>query len=332
MGTVKYKAFTPSWEAYLGCGISFQTNLGRDITDFLGTEYNPATEIIPGEQCGAEQTFAASSGQAVVLLGTTTAPINSDGVRKVSVSSVVAELLNYICEDCPSGTYKATTGTGSCTACPTDKTSSTGSSASSDCACHAGYTPDAVTAQCTACPAGTYKEAPPSNNPCSVCPKGVGQTSPAASVSPSQCVCQSGYGGAACSVCDAGKYKPMLGDQECYPCVSGRTSPAGSADQNACACKSGYNSITGIPTCLKCPVKIKSFYAQYLYRVVFESQSDPDGVGGAGGSPHEFTINSGEYIMSMSYQEFIADWQTYLGCRYLGGAPAGDPSLFFLLL
>lgn len=301
----------------MGCGISFHTNFGRSITDFIGTEYDASTEIIPGDQCGAEQTFAASSDQAVVSLETITAPVNSEGKRKVSVSRVVEEPINYVCVDCASGTYKTVTGTGSCTTCPPkSSTSGVGSSSLDDCTCNAGYTPDVVTGECTACPVGTYKAAPPSRSACTSC--GTGRTTTdVARISALECTCAEGYGGANCVLCEAGKYKPLIGNQECYQCVPGRTSPPGSSAQSACTCKPGYTSVTGVATCQDCPVKIKSFHAQYLYRVIFESQSDPDGVGGAGGTWHEYDINHGEYILSMSYQPFIADWQTYLGCRYL---------------
>ena len=284
--SVRYRAFTPDWENYLGCGVSFHTNLGRAITDFVGTYYNDPS------LCGVEQTFTADSNLFVVAVTSATAPVNDKGIAKKTITGLVtAPKQQYLCYDCPGGTYKSSTGTEPCTTCPPKSTTSGGAASADACVCNSGYTRDAATAQCTECPVGTYKAAP-SNIACTSC--GTGRTTFVnGSMSASNCTCMKGYGGPSCGLCGTGKYKPLVGIQECYPCVYGRTSPPGSEEQSACACKSGYVSVTEVPTCQDCPVKIKAFYAQYLYRVIFESQSDPKGVGGAGGTWHEFNINQG---------------------------------------
>ena len=103
---VRYYAFTAAWEDYLGCGISFHTNLGNGYTAFLsGTKYQDASV------CGPLQTFSATAGNMITSVVVTTAAANADGFSKRSVTGIVQVPVDYNCSNCLAGTYKSAAGT-----------------------------------------------------------------------------------------------------------------------------------------------------------------------------------------------------------------------------
>jgi hypothetical protein len=72
------------------------------------------------------------------------------------------------CTICPSGTYKNSSGSATCTNCTANANSLLGSTNVSDCSCKPGYTGPDV-GPCVACAAGTFKNVSGSAA-CSVCP------------------------------------------------------------------------------------------------------------------------------------------------------------------
>ncbi|EKX32041.1 hypothetical protein GUITHDRAFT_121788 [Guillardia theta CCMP2712] len=151
-----------------------------------------------------------------------------------------------------------------------------------DCACLPGYTG----ADCTACPAGWYKELY-GDSPCIQCPAGLFQPSTGSSVcrscginqysgvaalsctpcpantisnesNPSiyGCVCKMGYGALdpnQCSLCVPGKYKSSNALELCTDCPSNRVSPYGSTTQFHCVCRAGYYRDSNF-YCQPCPL------------------------------------------------------------------------------
>ena len=143
-----------------------------------------------------------------------------------------------------------------CEACPNHTHSEEGSTAIADCVCNAGYT-GLDGAECSACPAGTFKSfngssaclacatgkvspaiGATSEQTCNVCPvntyaadnSSLCITCPANSISHAgssrvlDCVCNRGhYGsdGAPCSSCIAGSYKDVNGSAPCTSCPIG---------------------------------------------------------------------------------------------------------------
>ena len=91
------------------------------------------------------------------------------------------------CEACEEGKFKATPGTDPCVnQCPPNTNSASGSDAVTDCVCNAGYTADADGQECTACPAGSFKEEKGATE-CDACEAGT-YSSATASVSSETCV------------------------------------------------------------------------------------------------------------------------------------------------
>ena len=179
------------------------------------------------------------------------------------------------CLPCPAGTFKSSTGSGSCATCPVNSNSSLGSSL---CTCIVGYTgPDG--SLCTACAPGTFKDQPGSAT-CTTCPEYSDSLS--ASSSRRACKCNSGATGSdggPCHPCEAGKFKTQPGNAWCTSCMSGKysdipgataasscnlcpprsDSPSGSGRVSACRCNVGATGIDGGP-CSACAAgKYKSF-------------------------------------------------------------------------
>jgi len=185
------------------------------------------------------------------------------------------------CTQCAAGKYSAENGEISkttCTDCPSNTYSPSGSGRLTNCTCIKGYTPlspgnDGVA--CDACVAGTFKDVNGSAE-CTQCAAGEYSTATAAtSVStcmdcPSDsysgtgsgvltdCICNKGYNGkdgGACSACFVGTYKDVNGSSSCIRCSPGQYSNLKAATTMA-TCKScprdTYNASDN-SLCLACP-------------------------------------------------------------------------------
>ena len=159
------------------------------------------------------------------------------------------------CTACPTGKYKATTGSGSgCMLCESDLASSTGvfDSASPYCVCRAGYV--LANGVCVACQVGTYKEQQGNSTPgcasflAGCCECGQFQTTlgAASSVALADCVCMHGHGvqdpnNFACVPCPRGTYKEGFDRHACAACpVNTDTLQVGAFDAQECVSRAGY--------------------------------------------------------------------------------------------
>jgi hypothetical protein len=99
------------------------------------------------------------------------------------------------CSLCGAGTYKNSTRSGACDACPPGKTSPAGSEAEADCRCVPGHGVAAgapPSAPCLPCPSGSF--APGGNQPCESCGWGTVTEPPAAAEGPESCRCDAARG------------------------------------------------------------------------------------------------------------------------------------------
>ena len=160
------------------------------------------------------------------------------------------------CQACPAGTYKRMAGTSACRACQANSRSD---AASALCRCNAGYTANTGDV-CVACVAGTYKNATGSAA-CVACAQR--RNSVAAATNVTQCICDISYTqvenaaltfdvvyAQACVACDVGKFKPLIGVQECTPCGQNQSSLAASP---ICSCVAGFTGPDGGP-CSECAI------------------------------------------------------------------------------
>jgi hypothetical protein len=168
----------------------------------------------------------------------------------------------YQCPACVNGKYKSTSGSASCTSCPTnsDTGGNTGSTSQSACVCLAGYSGNAASGStgCTACAVGTYGAATNQNSQtCASCPTS-STTSGTGSTSQSACVCLAGYGGNAasgssgCDQCSAGKYSEA-GVGSCTDCGKGKYSLIAASSCRNCVAGKFANQV-GLSECTACPV------------------------------------------------------------------------------
>jgi len=173
------------------------------------------------------------------------------------------------CTQCAAGKYSAENGEISkttCTDCPSNTYSPSGSGLLTNCTCIKGYTPvslgnDGVacsacvagtfkdvngTAECTQCAAGEYSTATAATSvsTCIDCPSNT--YSPSGSGRLTNCTCIKGYtplspgnDGVACDACVAGTFKDVNGSAECTQCAAGEYSTATAA--------------TSVSTCMDCP-------------------------------------------------------------------------------
>jgi len=116
--------------------------------------------------------------------------------------------------------------------------------------------------QCIPCAAGTYKDAP-STQPCTECPDS--STSPEASTNVQNCTCNAGFtgdDGAACTACEAGKYKAESGSAACTNCDAGKySSKTNSTTASDCiSCLQGSNSDAGSTTETDCLCDAGTYY------------------------------------------------------------------------
>jgi len=144
------------------------------------------------------------------------------------------------CINCPTGKYKDTTGSESCSLCAAGKylpmEESTSSSA------------------CIKCPAAKYSSA--SRVTCALCP--LDSTSSVSSDDVTDCLCNAGYTGlddGACLECVAGQYKQILGSVECTLCGAEKYSEVvGAVSSATCSlCSQGTYSMTDRNQCQACP-------------------------------------------------------------------------------
>jgi hypothetical protein len=217
------------------------------------------------------------------------------------------------CSACPAGKYKIISGSSdciscdadmystavasttgvTCQACPTSSQSPQGSSAKAACVCNMGYTGvggSAAPYTCTACEAGTFKDATGPAT-CTNCAEDKYSTEGAA-VSVATCLgcaanmqslpgsnevidckCNKGYtgnDGTTCTACIAGTYKTSVGSATCTNCAANKysikeanpandcdscpsfaQSPEGSNELIDCQCNAGYSGLDG-GTCNAC--------------------------------------------------------------------------------
>jgi len=187
------------------------------------------------------------------------------------------------CTACTRGKYKAA-GTGVCASCPENFTPISGSAASA-CECDVGYR-QANTSDhwCGSCKIGTFKNRTGNmswaygisasdgcvvDDGCCQCPQNR-TTLSVATVESVECLCMRGFGGSACKVCSAGKYKDNISMGECVSCPFGSTTvDMGSSAVSNCvaalghygnltagftACANGsYAPRTGMQQCIPCP-------------------------------------------------------------------------------
>jgi hypothetical protein len=170
-------------------------------------------------------------------------------------------------QQCAAGSYKTTTGSGSCTLCPAGSTSPAGAiyifecvcsltGWSSDpehpfgCTCQPGFARDAG-GLCVSCAANFFcagGDAAPA-----ACQQY--STSPAGSDAVADCVCNAGYAGLngqACTACAAGTYENMA-SHVCVACPESSSSPAASDAATDCLCNAGYTGPDG-QACTACAV------------------------------------------------------------------------------
>lgn len=179
---------------------------------------------------------------------------------------------------CPIGKYSTGNGVAyditNCLICPAlTTTSAVGSTLLTLCKCIPGYTGQ-DTGPCTACAAGTYKDAIGSSE-CTSCPPAtysstVGAngaayclacpaytTSRQGSTLLSHCICNAGYtgpDGSICVACIAGKFKSRNGTDQCMLCAPGKFSASTGVVSDVCAdCSTNTYSSADKSQCETCP-------------------------------------------------------------------------------
>lgn len=161
----------------------------------------------------------------------------------------------------------------SCSLCPTNTVSPSGSDDILNCICDLGYTgPDG--AACSACPPGTYKNVDGSGlcsdcaagtylnvsagSACVACPAGDRSISLPATIFVDGCLCNAGYtgpDGGNCTACGAGTFKALNGSGSCGACpIDTFASSAGATACDACAEGTSTNGTTGRSVCFLCPL------------------------------------------------------------------------------
>jgi len=191
------------------------------------------------------------------------------------------------CSSCAIGTYKDAIGLQSCASCPQFFTTATTGSTSYDacvckptftrlsttqCSCSAGFTYNAITQQCQACPYNTYKNSTIYDAACVLCPNDrvtlqTGTSNLSQCVCPSNyvligefCVCPPGYeeygsiqSSGICVECAKNYYKDTYSLVPCARCQNYKsTSTTGSISPENCTqlCPAGFINLDG--TCIIC--------------------------------------------------------------------------------
>ena len=175
-------------------------------------------------ETGKYKTSTGTGACSVCPLGTSSSARSGELTDCKCIAGYTAGSDGAECTACGAGTFKSSTGTGSCSACPagTSSGNATGRDEATDCICGAGYTAGADGLECTACGAGTYKF-------------------------------QIGVG--PCVACGVDSYSPSFGavsPDTCLACPASSSSPSASASASACTCDPGTYGVAG-ELCLACP-------------------------------------------------------------------------------
>ena len=158
------------------------------------------------------------------------------------------------CVVCPDHTYKSEAGNASCTPCPVNSMSFSGSDDINNCLCTQGFT--SVDSTCIACADNTFKSYI-GNYSCLECPSfSVSNAGSTGSNEVTDCKCDQGYtgnDGTECSACVEHTYKDSIGDATCTQCPANtKTLNTTSKDVAECLCAEGYTKVAD--TCNQCGV------------------------------------------------------------------------------
>ena len=259
---IVYNSGTPTWLS------NFNLQLSNDGTTFI----NCATAQV-GSTTGPLISMHICDGSARYLRLFANLPVNSYlYLREIQVfgNCSTAKALQCQCNagytgpnlgasrgnctTCATGTYKNTTGSTPCLACPLNRTSLVASQSIASCftSCPVGQTGT----PCVLCATGTYKETTGIQQ-CTACP--TGYISPEGSTSSAACVdCAAGFtgpSGGPCAACVAGKYKDATGSAACIDCGIGTYSStlAATAAAACVACPNNtFSGVIGISNVLAC--------------------------------------------------------------------------------
>ena len=245
-------------------------------------------------QCNADfiSPLASTAALACTQCAVNSAP---DTTKTACLCNMGYTLEFATCSQCAPGKYKHVPGNAACTGCNADSISPVGSTAAAACTrcpvnstpdtaktaclCNVGYTGNA--ASCSACPGGTYKNAPGSaicidcnanlisfvgSTVVSACTQCVVNSAP--NTLKTVCLCNMGHTlvSGSCSQCAAGTYKPAAGNAVCTSCDANSISPVESTvlaactqclvnsapdtTKTACVCNMGHTLESG--SCLQC--------------------------------------------------------------------------------
>ena len=153
--------------------------------------------------------------------GDTTSPLTytvlkQDRCKNCDAGKYKDVIENTECTMCPAGKYQNSAGNSACSDCDSGYDSVPGSTKQDDCfGCKVGFYISASGQECLVCPVGTYKNLT-GQSECLECPSN--SNSPAASDEHVDCMCNAGSTGSdggVCTMCDAGKYKSVIGGGPC---------------------------------------------------------------------------------------------------------------------
>jgi Tyrosine-protein kinase ephrin type A/B receptor-like len=127
--------------------------------------------------------------------------------------------------------------------CPPNTRSGQGSILITNCSCSAGYTAELDGVACTACSAGSYKNAVGVGQ-CSPCPSGTSSAN--GSTSLDDCICMEGHNatsnGVACDLCEVYTFKSNTGIGACLVCLPGQISLDRIRDCSVCPPSSSWDT------------------------------------------------------------------------------------------
>ncbi|KAJ1469583.1 hypothetical protein T484DRAFT_1642577 [Baffinella frigidus] len=190
----------------------------------------------------------------------TNSSAGSDGVHDcVCVAGYTAGSDGAECTACGAGTFKATTGTGACSTCPSGTSSGAGSDsmgalACSTCAAGTGNNNRGSTTvdACVQCGVNTWSGDGAAT--CADCPSYT--SSVGGGNKKTGCTCLVGYtaasDGVSCSACEAGTFKSARGTGECSTCPAGTSSASGSNELTDCKCVVGHSGTLDGVACTAC--------------------------------------------------------------------------------
>jgi len=209
----------------------------------LAVTGNGGGRVVPGTFSGVVTSSGGISGS----------PASKAGNSGQQDSAPACTLLGYgtaLCEPCPPGTYKNTSGSSECRPClpgtfASDQASSTcqlcgagnytGAWSSRSCSrCPAGYLPNLAHTECSVCDAGWERIGAAF---CQRCPPGQSKKSP---------------GDSSCNPCEPGYAAPRAGSTSCGLCEPGTVAPGGGASECG-VCEAGTFSSVNRSECRTCP-------------------------------------------------------------------------------